>query len=137
MTVIIDTGPIVAAASVKDQHHDACVAALRRLHEPPLITSFVVGEVCYFLNTRATPAAEASFLRSVVAGTFRLVEPAPADLERTAARIEQYADLPLGAADASVIAVAERFGIKTVLTLDQRHFRIVRPRHVGSFQLLP
>jgi predicted nucleic acid-binding protein len=75
-----------------------------------------VGEVCYFLNTRATPAAEASFLRSL---------------------IEQYADLPLGAADASVIAVAERFGVKTVLTLDQRHFRIVRPRHVGSFQLLP
>ena len=136
MTVIIDTGPIVAAASVKDQHHDACVAALRGLHEPPLIT-LVVGEVCYFLNTRATPAAEASFLRSVVAGTFRLVEPAPADLERTAALIEQYADLPLGAADASVIAVAERFGIKTVLTLDQRHFRIVRPRHVSSFQLLP
>jgi predicted nucleic acid-binding protein len=90
-----------------------------------------------FLNTRATPAAEASFLRSVVAGTFRLVEPAPADLERTAALIEQYADLPLGAADASVIAVAERFGVKTVLTLDQRHFRIVHPRHVGSFQLLP
>jgi predicted nucleic acid-binding protein len=28
VTVIVDTGPIVVAASVKDQHHDACVAAL-------------------------------------------------------------------------------------------------------------
>ena len=112
--------------------HGCCICCISLRNSP-----FVVGEVCYFLNTRATPAAEASFLRSVVAGTFRLVEPASADLERTAALIEQYADLPLGAADASVIAVGERFGIKTVLTLDQRHFRIVRPRHVGSFQLLP
>lgn len=41
--------------------------------------------------------------------------------------VRRYADLPLGAVDASVVAVAERTKITTVATLDHRHFHIVRP----------
>jgi len=66
-----------------------------------------------------------------------LAELSAVDLERTAELVEQYASLPLGAADASVIALAERHNVTTVLTLDRRHFTIVRPRHVGSFELFP
>ena len=51
--------------------------------------------------------------------------------------VESYADLPLGGTDASVIALAERFGVTTLLSLDRRHFSVVRPRHVGAFDLLP
>ena len=50
------------------------------------------------------------------------------DYERMAALVEQYATLPLGASDASVIALAERLDITEVATLDLRHFRVVRPR---------
>jgi uncharacterized protein len=51
--------------------------------------------------------------------------------------VDTYADLPLGASDASVIAVAERLGVTTLATLDQRHLRVVRPHHVETFTLLP
>ena len=44
---------------------------------------------------------------------------------------------PLGGSDASVIAIAERRSITTILTTDRRHFAAVRPRHVGAFELLP
>ena len=44
--------------------------------------------------------------------------------------VETYADLPLGAIDASVVALAERLGLTTVATLDRRHFTVVRPKHV-------
>jgi len=135
--ILIDTGPIVAAASKRDQHHAACLAALSALREPPLITPLVVMEVCYFLSTRATPAAEAAFLRSVAVGTFDLVTLEPDDLQRSAELVERYANLPLGAADASVIAIAERLRIRQILTLDRAHFSIVRPNHVDSFELLP
>lgn len=135
--IIVDTGPIVAAASAKDADHARSLDALANLREPPLISPFVVTEVCYFLSTRATSAAEAAFLRSLVVGTFQLVDLTLADLERAAELVEQYADLPLGAADASVIALAERLDVRTVMTLDRRHFSIVRPRHVGAFELLP
>ena len=135
--ILVDTGPIVAAATPTDDHHDACLAALSGLREPPLISPFCALEVCYFLALKATPAAEAAFVRSLAAGTFRLLDLTTADLERTAQLVEQYADLPLGAADASVIALAERLGIATVMTLDRRHFSVVRPRHVDVFDLIP
>lgn len=135
--ILVDTGPIVAAASKRDQHHTSCLAALSALHEPPVITPLVVMEVCYFLSTRASPAAEAAFLRSVAIGSFELVALTTEDLERSAELIERYANLPLGAADASVIAVAERLNIRQVMTLDRAHFSIVRPHHVDVFELLP
>jgi uncharacterized protein len=135
--ILIDTGPIVAAASKRDQHHASCLTALSALREPPLITPLIVMGVCYFLSTRATPAAEAATLRSVAVGTFNLVTLSTDDLQRSAELVERYADLPLGAADASVIAVAERLDVRQVLTLDRAHFSIVRPRHVRTFGLLP
>jgi predicted nucleic acid-binding protein len=51
--------------------------------------------------------------------------------------VEMYADLPLGAVDASVIAVAERLRISEVATLDRRHFTVVRPNHTSALLLLP
>lgn len=93
--------------------------------------------MCYFLSTRATPAAEAAFLRSVAVGTFNLVTLDADDLQRSAELVERYGDLPLGAADASVIAVAERLDVRQILTLDRAHFSIVRPRHINAFDLLP
>ncbi len=97
VVILIDTGPIVAAASKRDQHHATCLAALSSLREPPLITPLVVMEVCYFLSTRASPAAEAAFLRSIAVGSFDLVSLTTDDLERAASLIENYANLPLGA----------------------------------------
>jgi predicted nucleic acid-binding protein len=49
----------------------------------------------------------------------------------------RYEDLPLGLADAAVIAIAERLGERSIATLDHRHFSVVRPRHVRSLSLLP
>jgi predicted nucleic acid-binding protein len=51
--------------------------------------------------------------------------------------VRQYADFPLGSADASVIAVAERLGATTIATIDLRHFRAVKPAHCAAFELLP
>lgn len=50
--------------------------------------------------------------------------------------INQYADLPLGMVDASVVALAKRHRVTEIATLDRRHFSVVRPRHVYSFTLL-
>ncbi len=60
-----------------------------------------------------------------------------ADYRRSAELVAIYRDLPLGAVDAMVVAIAERLGITTVATIDRRHFSIVRPSHVRHFELLP
>jgi uncharacterized protein len=79
--ILVDTGPIVAAASKRDEHHATCLAALGNLLERALITPPVAMEVCYFLSTRATAAAEAAFLRSIAVGSFDLVTLTKDDLE--------------------------------------------------------
>ena len=46
-------------------------------------------------------------------------------------------DLGLGFVDASIIAVAERFTVTTVATLNRRDFAVVRPAHRDAFELVP
>jgi hypothetical protein len=39
--------------------------------------------------------------------------------------------------DASIIAMAERLGVTTILTTDHRHFAVVRPAHCERLRLVP
>jgi hypothetical protein len=50
---------------------------------------------------------------------------------------ETRGDLALGLVDASVLALAKRLDEPKLATLDQRHFRVVRPSHVASLELRP
>jgi predicted nucleic acid-binding protein len=76
-------------------------------------------------------------LQAAARGEFRLEPPTSADLELMAELVERYADLPLGAVDASVVATAERLEETAIATLDHRHFTVVRPKHAEAFTLLP
>jgi predicted nucleic acid-binding protein len=97
----------------------------------------ILTEVCYLLERERGAAVEAAFLRSVRDEIFTLVAITREDLDRMAELVETYSSLPLGAADASVIAVAERLKLTEVATLDRRHFTVVRPNHVNALTLLP
>lgn len=82
-------------------------------------------------------AEQLAFLSDVRAGRYTLIESLSANLERIAELVAKYDDLPLGTVDASVIALAERLNITTVVTIDRRDFGIVRPAHVPALTLLP
>ena len=97
----------------------------------------VITEVVYLLSTRLGSQAEVRFLGDLSAGLFT-VEPAlPSDWLRIAELVWRYQSLPLGTVDASVVSAAERLHIADILTLDLRHFSVVRPAHVPGFRLLP
>lgn len=68
---------------------------------------------------------------------YELVQVSAADTGRAADLVEHYSSLPLGTADAVVVAVAERFRAVNIATLDRRHLSVVRPAHVAAFTLLP
>ncbi|NWG18437.1 MAG: hypothetical protein HXY41_17575 [Chloroflexi bacterium] len=59
------------------------------------------------------------------------------NIQRTAQLLQKYADTRLDFVDATIVAAAERLTVSRVLTLDHRDFRLVPPRHVESFELLP
>ena len=136
MTVaIVDTGPLYAAANAADPHHDRSLEALSRSDLQLLIPAFVAAEATYLVGRRMGAGAEAEFLRGL--GPFDVEAPDAEDWARIGDLVEQYVDLPLGGTDASLIALAERTDARTVITLDRRHFTVVRPRHCEAFELLP
>jgi predicted nucleic acid-binding protein len=93
------------------------------------------------IGDRVGSKSHATFLEAVAAelerDRYRLVSLTTTDLARMAELVTQYADLRLDPTDASVIAIAERFGIRQVATLDRRDFSVVRPRHAGGFVIVP
>ena len=97
----------------------------------------MVAEAGWLIDRQLRPEAEATFYRSVAAGDLHVEPITSEDWVRIAELVETYADLRLGGTDASLVAVAERLGVTEIATLDLRHFRVVRPRHVDAFTLLP
>jgi uncharacterized protein len=135
--LIIDAGPLYAAAATRDRNHRRSIDLLTTAPRPLLVPALVVTEVAYLLGDRIGPHAELAFARSLERGEL-LAEPVlDSDWQRIAELTEQYQDLPLGIVDASVVALAERRDLDTIATLDHRHFATVKPRHVAAFTLVP
>lgn len=76
-------------------------------------------------------------LDDVVSGAYQLEPFGTADVGVAAAIMRRYADMALGLADASIVVIAARHGTARILTLDERHFRAVRPLQGGAFTVLP
>lgn len=135
MLAIVDAGPLLAAANAADPDHARCLAVLGRRDLQLVIAAPAVAEVSYLLGARAGPTAEAAFLRGLAA--YDVEAPRGEDWLRVAELVERYADLSLGGTDASIVALAERLDTDVVVTLDRRHFGVVRPRHRAALRLLP
>jgi len=135
--LIVDSGPLVAAASTRDVHHPACAALLRSAAGPIVVPELVVVEVAYILASRLGSYAEVAFARAIANGELEVAAVGDAEWGRIAELVERYEDLGLGITDASVIALTERFGASELATLDHRHFSVVEPRHVRRLTLLP
>ena len=135
MLAIVDSGPLLATANDADRDHAACVEYLTRGGIEMVIPALCVAEVCYLLGRRHGADAEARFVSSLA--NFRVVAPEPDDWPRIGALVRRYADLPLGAIDASVAVLADRLRTTRVVTLDRRHFSVVRNRKGRAFELHP
>lgn len=133
---VADTGFVVALLNRSDTMH-GIVTRVYAQHQQILLPQTVLAEVAYLVGRNAGTPTVVAFLRGLSASRFRLVALMDEDVMRVAAILEEYADSRIDFVDASVMAMAERFGITTILTLDQRDFRLFRPRHCNSFEILP
>lgn len=137
MTVLADTGVIVAAADRSEPRHNSCIQVLRANHGQVVMTGPAVAESAWMIESRLGPVAEARFLRLVTTEEISVADLSWDDYTRCIELIETYEDLGLGLVDASIITVAERLGVVTLATLNHRDFAVVRPRHVAAFDLVP
>jgi predicted nucleic acid-binding protein len=135
--IVVDAGVLIGAADADDKHHEACSRLFNERGREFIVPATVVVEVCWTLASHVSAAVEAEFLDSIAEGELRVEDLDRDDYARASELVKIYADFPLGAVDASVVAVAERLGITEVATVDHRHFNALRPRHVEHFVLLP
>lgn len=129
--IVLDTSGVVALFVRSDPNHAAAVAVLRRERQPMMIPTAIMAEIAFILEARSGGRPVLALLDSLLAGTV-LWSCGDDDLDRVRELMVRYADMPLGYADATVIACAEQNG-KRVLTFDFRRFGPVSREGTFSF----
>lgn len=137
MALIANSSAIYALYDRRDRHHAAVARVIQIESGSILVPMAILAEIDYLLRVRLGSRAVGRFLEGIAAGGFSLEPFTPQDLSRCRSLLETYADLDLGLADASVIAAAERRGVRRILTVDERDFRAVRGSDGKPFTLLP
>jgi predicted nucleic acid-binding protein len=135
MPIILDTGIIYALADADDDWHVRARDFVFHNREMLLVPVTIVPEVAYLLAKRLGSGAELSFVSSLAAGELTVESIHMKDLARCTALLSDYPKI--GFVDASIVAIAERMGIRFIATTDRRHFSTVRPKHLPAFDLVP
>jgi predicted nucleic acid-binding protein len=136
MAALLDTGFMLAVLDADDELHEDCATTLE-LESEPLLPDAVLPELAYLVLRELGYPALTAFLRSLVAGELTIVQTTLPDLNRAAEILDRYADSRVDYVDCVIVAIAERLNITDILTVDQRHFRIFRPKHCDAFILAP
>ena len=137
MSLVFDTGPLFAALDADDAHHRRCADLLSTHTEQRVIPAPVLPELAYWIAQRLRSEHLVALLEDVRAGVYRIEDLQASDYDRVIDICRTYRDTPVGFVDAAVLAIVERLNEPKLATLDHRHFRMMRPRHVESLALLP
>jgi hypothetical protein len=130
----IDAGPLVAV--VDDRHHEKCVDRLKTLREP-LVTVWPppLVEAVYLLGD--LPKAQEAVWEMLARGAVQLMSLGMADIPRIRELMIKYADRPMDLADAALVRVAEREGIRRIFTVDRNDFAVYRLHGRVGLSIVP
>ncbi len=135
--IVVDTSFVYALLDSRDRRRAEAVAWYADVDEELATTPLVLAEVDHLAGARAGGHAQRAFRRDVAAGAYS-VEWWPAATRQIVDVAEQFGDLAVSLADASLVALAARFETAAIATFDERHFRAVRPLGgEAAFTLLP
>lgn len=132
---LIDTGAILAAVDADDQWHLRCIHQLRRV-EVPLLTSTAVLTELFHLLPKGRWAMEAAW-RLLESGAVKIGAIEDAELPAIHRLMSQYWDRPMDFADATLVYLAERESLNTILTVDRADFETYRIGGRRKFRILP
>ncbi len=135
--MIVDTSALLAFFDTDEPDHRAVSAVLGGATEPLVVSPYVVAELDYLVGSRLGVAAELAVLGELTGGAWDLPAIDVVALDQARAVIERYADQKIGVADASNVILAARYRTRTIVTLDRRHFDVLRPLGGGRFRILP
>ncbi len=132
---LLDTGAVLAILNRQDRWHEACIESFSQLRKPLLTSEAILAELFYMVgdNPRRVEIAW-TFIRS---GALTLAAIRDADLPALSRLMHQYHDRPMDFADATLVHLAERESLNTILTIDVSDFQTYRINGRQRFRILP
>lgn len=134
--LICDTSGLLSYFDVDEPDHAAARAAVQDDNGPLVVSPLVLAELDYLLASRRGTRDELTVLGELGGGAWEIPPFGAADLRHAAQVVERYADQSIGLTDASLVVLAERYRTNRLLTLDRRHFQVVRTAAGRRFTLL-
>jgi predicted nucleic acid-binding protein len=135
--ILLDTSGLLSALFADQNKHQECAKALLEAEPPRILSPFVLAELDYLILKYAGVEAELRLMEEIERGVYQLASFDRMDIQEARFIVNKYRSLRIGLADASIIVLADRLDTRDVLTLDERHFRAVRPTARRSFRILP
>jgi predicted nucleic acid-binding protein len=134
--VLIDTGAFAALFDSRDQRH---AESKRQFAELPVGKSFtcwpVITEAAYLV--RRYPSQRDQLLRHVARGIFPLLNLGENDIPEIQHILHSYGDQAIDLADAAIVHLANREGIRVIFTFDRRHFLLFRRADGTPLRIVP
>jgi predicted nucleic acid-binding protein len=135
--VIVDTSALLAYFDAAEPDHDAVCSVIDGADDVLVVSPYVIAELNYLVATRVGVDAELAVLRELSSGAWELADFGASELEQAAGIVRKYRDQRIGIADASNVVLADRYQTRTIVTLDRRHFEVLRPVGGGRFAVMP
>lgn len=134
--MIVDTSGLLAFFNRREPLHHKAVSIVEEAADL-IVSPYVVAEVDYLAATRLGMDTELQILDELSGGAWILAQFGEDDVRKARTVIARYRDQDIGLADASLVVLADRYRTRRILTLDHRHFSVLRPIGGGRFSLLP
>jgi len=133
--VLIDTGAILALLDRTDLYHGACSEVFQQLRLPLLTSEAVLTELFHLVGEGRKKMENAwNFVRS---GALMVAAIEHHELPQIHALMSRYWDRPMDFADGTLVHLARRESLSTILTVDFADFETYRIDGRRRFRVLP
>jgi uncharacterized protein len=124
-SVVVDSGFLIGLFDETDRLHERCRGFLRDYRGRFLTTEAVITEALALLSV-AQQLRCLKWLGDAVDAGLLEVDREAIDFQAVEKRCRKYSDQPMDYADASVVLLAMRAGVREILTADKRDFAVYR-----------
>ena len=134
--IFCDASPLVAIIDRDDARHADCHAALPLLSTPLITTWACLTEAMHIVGRKYGFQGQAVLWSLLERNIVAIHSHNATDWQRMHHLMQQYQNVPMDLADASLVAAAESLNLTRIFTLDA-DFRIYRIKDKIPFEIVP
>ncbi len=131
-STLVDAGPLIALFDSSDQYHERAVDFLKKSQYSLISTWPVITEATHLLDFSVQ--TQINFLQWINRGGLHICDLEFVHLIRIIELSEQFKDVPMDLADATLIVASEARGIHSIATIDSDFYvyRTIRNKYLKN-----